>query len=202
MLDATARKWIDAPLNSVGRTIARQGIRANWVTLFGLALGLLAALAISFGQFSVALALIVLNRITDGLDGAVARASHGTDLGGFLDIVADFIFYGAVPLAFAIYAPQQNALPATALLFSFYLTGASFLAFAILAAKRGLTTEHQGKKAFYYLGGLAEGTETIAVFLLFCLLPSWFPIIAFSFAGVCLLSAIIRIAETTRVAGD
>ena len=55
------------------------------------------------------------------------------------------------------------------------LTAVSFLSFAALAAKRGLTTEAQGKKSFYYAAGLAEGGETIAVFIAFCLWPMPLP---------------------------
>ncbi|MDD7911145.1 MULTISPECIES: CDP-alcohol phosphatidyltransferase family protein [Pseudovibrio] len=193
MLDATARRYIDPPLNRLGKMIANAGLSANTVSVIGLLFAGVAALCIALGQFEAALVAIIINRLADGLDGAVARATEKTDLGGFLDIVFDFIFYGAIPFAFVVYDPVGNAVAGAVLLLSFYLNGATFLAFATLAAKRGMNTRAQGIKSFYYLGGLAEGLETIAVFIAFCLFPSLFVYIAWGFACVCFISAIARI---------
>jgi phosphatidylglycerophosphate synthase len=193
MFDARLRPLIDPPLNAAGRRIAAAGISANAVTVTGFTLGLLAAAAIACDYTLTGFLLIALNRLFDGLDGAIARASRKTDLGGYLDITLDFFFYGAIPLAFAIQAPEANALPAAALLASFYANGSAFLAFAIMAEKRKLSTSRQGAKSLYYLGGLAEGTETIALFLLMALLPGWFPALAWGFAAVCIISAGARV---------
>ncbi len=193
---------IDPPLNAIGVRLANAGISANMVTVSGFCLGLLAAVSIAFGYFLAGFVLIALNRLFDGLDGAVARASQKTDLGGYLDITLDFFFYGAIPLAFAIQAPETNALPAAALLASFYANGSAFLAFAIMAEKRKLSTNHQGAKSLYYIGGLAEGTETIGLFLLMALLPAWFPVLAWAFAGVCLVSASARVLIGLRALKD
>ncbi len=193
---------IDPPLNAIGVRLANAGISANMVTVSGFCLGLLAAGSIAFGYFLAGFVLIALNRLFDGLDGAVARASQKTDLGGYLDITLDFFFYGAIPLAFAIQAPETNALPAAALLASFYANGSAFLAFAIMAEKRNLSTSHQGAKSLYYIGGLAEGTETIGLFLLMALLPAWFPVLAWAFAGVCLVSASARVLIGLRALKD
>ena len=139
-----------------------------------------------------------MNRLADGLDGAVARVNGWTDLGGYLDITLDFFFYGAVPFAFAVLAPEANALAAAALLLSFYANGASFLAFAIMAEKHGLETDRQGSKSLYYLGGLAEGAETIGVFVVMCLWPAGFAALAWTFAAVCIVSAGARILIGVR----
>lgn len=193
---------INPPLNAIGVRLANAGISANMVTVTGFCLGCLAAISIAFGYFLAGFVLIALNRLFDGLDGAVARASQKTDLGGYLDITLDFFFYGAIPLAFAIQAPETNALPAAALLASFYANGSAFLAFAIMAEKRNLSTSHQGAKSLYYIGGLAEGTETIGLFLLMALLPAWFPVLAWAFAGVCLVSASARVLIGLRALKD
>ena len=108
--------------------------------------------------------LFLLNRVADGLDGAVARASMTTDFGGYLDIVCDFVFYSAIPFAFAVALPE-NAFASAFLIFSFIGTASSFLAFAILAEKHNISTEIRGKKAFYYLGGLTEGVKPSFCFL-------------------------------------
>ncbi len=198
MLDAHVRPFIDPPLNHAGRMLARIGIGAIEMTLAGFVAGLCAAIAIAIGQPGWAIALILLSRLADGLDGAIARATHQTDLGGYLDIVLDFIFYGAIPLAFAIADPFRNALPAAVLLASFYASGSAFLAFAIMAEKRGLSTVVQGKKSLFYLTGLAEGTETIIFFLLCCLFPDAFRWLAYVFAAVCFVSTAARIVAGWR----
>jgi hypothetical protein len=116
--------------------------------------------------------------------------------------VFDFALYGAIPLAFALREPGPNALPAAVLLFSFYVNGASFLAFAAVAAKRGLTSEIRGVKSIYFTAGLAEGTETILVFAAMILAPAWFPLLAYGFAGLTLLGALARIALAWRSFAD
>ncbi len=191
MLDAKLRPLIDPPLNRIGRMLAGLGVTANGLTFTGLVLGLAGAAAIALGHPGWGLALILANRLCDGLDGAVARASGPSDLGGYFDIVADFAFYVAVPVGFGVMA-AANTLPALVLAASFVLTGVSFLAFAVIAAKRGATTEAHGKKSFFYSTGLAEGAETIAVFIAMCLFPAWFGAIAYGYAALCVLTVIQR----------
>ncbi len=202
MFDGTMRRLIDPPLNAAGRRLARTGIGADVITIAGFAIGVAAAVAIALGVFDVALILIALNRLFDGLDGAVARATAKTDRGGYLDIVLDFAFYGMIPLAFALSNPAANALAAAVLLTSFYANGAAFLAFSTMAAKRGLETTAQGMKSLYYIGGLAEGTETIAVFVVFCLWPEAFAALALAFAAVCFVSAVARVIIAVRTFQD
>ena len=200
MLDGLARRLIDPPLDAAGRRLARLGGTANGVTWGSFAVGLLAALAITQGAFLLGLVLILLSRIGDGLDGAVARASGGgpSDYGGFLDISLDFAFYGAVPLAFAFADPDAYALAAATLIASFYLNGGTFLAFAVMAEKRTLRSDARGTKSLYFTTGLAEGTETIAVFVAMCLYPAAFAPIAYGFAALCCVTAGARIALAAR----
>lgn len=193
MLDARLRPLIDPPLNAVGRALAGVGITANLLTFAGLALGLGGALAIGLGQLWLGLALIIANRVLDGLDGAVARVRGPTALGGYFDIVADFAFYVSIPLGFGVLV-SENTLPALVLVASFVLTGVSFLAFAVIAAERGEETQAHGAKSFFYSTGLAEGTETIAVFIAMCLFPAWFSVIAYAYAGLCVLTVFQRSA--------
>ena len=199
MLDGGMRRLIDPPLNRAGRVLAAWGVSAAAVTFFGLALGLGAALVLALGLPGwAAIVLLLAGRVADGLDGAVARASASTDLGGFLDILCDFVFYGALPLAFALRDPA-SALPAVFLLFSFYVNAASFLGFAILAEKRGIKTSAQGQKSLYYSAGLMEGTETILFFAAMCVWPGAFAPLAWGFGGLCLLTAAGRAALAARL---
>ncbi len=198
MFDVWMRPLINPPLDAAARLLARSPLSANAVTIVGAAVGVAAGVAIAGQRFGAALLLIALNRILDGLDGALARRRGPTDFGGYLDSVSDYLFYAAVPLGFAVANPV-NALPAAALLASFLLSGSSFLAFAALAAKRGLTSAAHGPKSFFYLRGLAEGTETIAVFVLAVLRPDWFAALAYGFAVLCVLTAVQRLIVARRL---
>ena len=120
MLDGKARQIIDPVLDRMGGALAAGGISANSVTFAGLATGLAAALVIAFEAYLGGLALLLVSRLADGLDGAVARHSQKTDLGGYLDIVADFTFYGAIPLGFVVADPAANGVAGAVLLLSFY----------------------------------------------------------------------------------
>jgi phosphatidylglycerophosphate synthase len=199
MLDGTARKLIQPGLDRIGARLAANGVRADHVTVAACLIGLVAAGLIASGQMIAALALIIISRIGDGLDGSVARASARTDFGGYLDITLDFVFYGAIPLGFVMYDTAANGLAGAALIFSFYVNGASFLAYAIVAEKRGLTTDARGVKSIYFTTGLAEASETFLVFGVFCLWPGWFAPVAWVFAAICLYTALSRIIQARSV---
>ncbi|MCF3641974.1 CDP-alcohol phosphatidyltransferase family protein [Rhizobium sp. TRM95111] len=202
MLDGLVRRAIDPLLDRTGRRLAAGGIGADAVTLAGLALGLGAAGLVAAGHSLAALGLLLASRLCDGLDGAVARHSRRTDFGGFLDIVLDFAFYGAVPFGFVLADPAGNAVPGAFLILSFYVNGASFLAYSIMAEKRGLATQARGAKSLYFTTGLAEATETLAVFVAACLVPAAFPWLAWGFAAVCFYTALSRILLARRMFRD
>jgi len=191
MLDSRLRPLIDPPLNAIGKGLARAGITANQVTIAGAVLGIGAGVAIGYRYYLLGLALVLLSRISDGLDGAVARATKQSDFGGYLDIVSDFAFYVAVPLGFG-FAASANLPFAMILIASFTLTGISFLAYAVMAAKAGRESDAHGKKSFFYNTGLAEGTETITAFVLMCLLPQYFAVIAGIYSAMCVITVIQR----------
>ncbi|MCW5732383.1 MAG: CDP-alcohol phosphatidyltransferase family protein [Alphaproteobacteria bacterium] len=201
MLDPLLRRLLAPTLDRAGGHLAALGIGADAMTWAGFALGLGAIPAIATGHYLTGLALFMGNRLFDGLDGALARRRSASDLGGYLDIVCDFIVYAGFVAGFALARPD-NALPAAILLFGFMGTGSTFLAFAIFAAKRGLATTRRGPKALYYLGGLTEGTETILFFAAFCLFPTAFPTLAFVFAALCLLTVVSRMASAIRMLAD
>jgi phosphatidylglycerophosphate synthase len=198
MFDARLRPIIERPLDAVASRLARGGVHADTLTWLALVVGLGGATFVTCGAYSWGLALFAVNRVLDGLDGAVARRTALTDRGGFLDIVCDFLIYAAFPLAFAVADPDRNALAAACLLASFNASGCTFLAFAAIAAKRGLSSSAQGQKSIYYLAGLAEGFETIVAFGLMCLWPEWFAVFAYGFAAVCFVSAVARIVSAMR----
>ncbi|MDZ7920333.1 CDP-alcohol phosphatidyltransferase family protein [Rhodoferax sp.] len=193
MLDRYAIPLIRPPLTATARLLVRAGLGANTVTLLGFGIGLFAAILIASGAYSMGSVAILASRLCDGLDGAVARQTQATDAGGFLDITLDFLFYASIPLAFAVANPADNALPAAVLLAAFMGTGSSFLAFAVLAAKRGLQDLATPGKSFYFLGGLTEATETLAFFVAMCLWPAHFATLAYAFAALCGITVVTRI---------
>ncbi len=198
MLDATLRKVIDPITNGIGKKLAQHGLTSNQVTLTGVFFAIFGTICILLGWLKLALLCLILNRLCDGLDGAVARATQKTVFGGVFDIVSDYVFYGFYPLAFILYDPL-HAYAYGFLLAAFLLTASSFLAYAIIAAKRGITTEVRGKKSFYFVGGLAEGTETILTFILMLLFPNQAYIIALIFGSICILTAIIRVFRAKEI---
>tara|TARA_B100000575_G_C23089088_1_gene627798 strand:+ start:277 stop:879 length:603 start_codon:yes stop_codon:yes gene_type:complete len=194
MFDAALRPHLDKAIDPVGRWCAARGISANMLTVIGFAFGIAAALAVVMGMMLAAFLLILLNRMCDGLDGAIARATAPTDFGGFLDIVFDFIFYAMIPFGFALY-DSANALAACFLVVSFFGTAVSFLAFSAMAEKRGLSNKDRGVKSLYFLGGLTEGGETTILLLAMTVTSQWFVYYAYGFGVLCWITAITRVVE-------
>lgn len=193
MFDRHLHPRLKPLLNRVAAAVDRPGITPDRLTLLGFALGALALPLLALGHYTAALVAILLNRLLDGLDGALARRRGLTDAGGFLDIALDFLFYALVPFGFALAAPVDNALAAGWLLFAFIGTGSSFLAFAALASRHNIENPGYAHKSFYYIGGLTEGTETILLFVLCCLFPTHFALFAWAFGALCWLTTTTRI---------
>jgi phosphatidylglycerophosphate synthase len=191
MFDVALRRFVDPALNRIAAGVVDARISANMLTISGAGLALAAAFFITQSNFAAALGLILLNRIVDGLDGAVARIKGPTEFGGYLDTICDYIFYLSIPVAFGL-MDQFNQIPALLLVASFTLTAVSFLAFAAIAARQVSDDGAHGPKAFIYSTGLMEGAETIAFFVLFCLFPGFFPTLAIVFAALCLLTVLQR----------
>jgi phosphatidylglycerophosphate synthase len=199
MFDRRLLRMLAPTMQALARRLVHAGIGADTITLAGFGIGLAAATCIVLRRFELGLALLLASRLCDGLDGAVARLTRPTDRGAFIDIALDFLFYASIPLAFAIADPSTNALPAAVLLAAFIGTGSSFLAFAVLAERRGLKSTAYPDKGLYYLGGLTEATETLVCFALMCLFPDRFALWAYGFAALCGLTIVTRLAAGWKV---
>ena len=203
MLDRFTTRLIRPAVQALARPLLYWGISANSITWVGFALGVLAAACIAAQAWMVGLVLLLCSRLCDALDGAVARGSGGgTAVGGFLDIALDFVFYALMVLAFALADPARNALAAAVLITAFVGTGSSFLAFAALAAQRGLHNPQYPEKSFYFVGGLTEATETLAVLCAMCIWPAYFVPLAFGFAALCAITWLGRITAGVRLLAD
>ena len=198
MIDPKLLPVTRAVLDVPARLLVRLGVTADQVTVAGFVVGLLAVPLLALEHYTAALIAILLNRLADGLDGAVARRTQLTDAGGYIDIVLDFIFYSAVVFGFLLASPEQNAVAAGVLLVTFMGTGSTFLAFASVAGKRGIENPSYPNKSLHYMGGLTEGFETILAFVSFCLWPQHFAVLAYIFAAACWITAITRIVAGYR----
>ena len=201
MFDRPAQALIRPALQAVAAVLVRRGVGADQVSWAGFALGMAAAACVAVQQPLAGLALLLASRLADGLDGAVARLTRPTDRGAFLDITLDFLFYASIPLAFALADPAANALAAAVLLAAFIGTGSSFLAFAVLAERRGLQNLNYPEKGLYYLGGLTEAGETLACFAAMCLWPAAFAPLALGFAALCGLTTVARLVAGWHALG-
>lgn len=187
MLDARARRALTPTLDAAAARLDQLGVRPLIVTGTGWACGLAACVAAALSWWPAALVLWLANRLLDGLDGPLARRRGATELGGFLDILADFSIYAGFVLAVAIARPEAR-LACLALLCAYYVSGTAFLALSALLERRRHGSFDDGR-SLRFVGGLAEGTETIAVYVLICLLPSHAALIAWVFTGAVAITA-------------
>ena len=174
----------------LGKKIAKTGLSANWITLLGLLVGLLAMNFVAMRMYASAILCILINRFFDGLDGAVARCAKPSDFGVFLDTICDYIFYAGIIFGFALANPEQNAVCAAFLLFAFTVAAVVMLAYAMIAYKKSKAVYISLNNSPFYLWGFAQGAETFIAVLLLCLLPSFFVVIAIFFGVLSLIKAV------------
>ena len=197
MLDSSIRSQIVPGLNRLGHGLANRGVKANHLTAIGFAIGVGACVAIATGRWGIGLVLWLLNRAADGLDGPVARASGPTELGGFLDIVADFAIYGGLLVGFG-FAGDELRLPALVCFLAYYLNGTAFLAWSSLAERLKLGEGGDGRSLDFSTAGLTEGSETIAVMTLALAWRSQADVILWIWAGAVFITVLQRVIFVTR----
>ena len=192
MFDRQIQNFTQKPLQYIAKLFLKF-ISPNQMTLIGFVFGILMCISIVIDQYLIGILFLFLNRLSDGLDGAMARLTAPTPLGGYLDIVLDFLVYGGFVLSFGI-TDQNNTFLSMILLFCYIGTGTTFLAKAAILPS--LTHQNQNNdipKSFYYAVGLVEGTETI-VFMILCLLfPNMFNYLSSIFIVLCLITIVNRI---------
>lgn len=205
VLDDAVRGVLGGALQPLVRVADRAGLRPVHLTAIGLAIGLGAAVAAAVGAWWWALALWLVGRLPDGLDGLLARhQGAASDHGGFLDIMADFAGYGAFVVGVAVALPDARVACA-ALLFAYYLNGSAFLAISGLAEKQARVVV-VGERSLQFVRGLTEGTETITAHALFALLgavrPSAVPVAVWVFTAMVLVTVGQRVRFGWRVLRD
>lgn len=193
------RAALTPPLEWIGGRLAAAGVRPLALTGIGWLVGVGACVAVGARLWLLGLALWLANRLLDGLDGAVARVIGPTDRGGFLDVVADFSIYSGFLVGVAVAVPGAR-LACVVLLSAYYVSGTAFLALSSLLERRGAGTGDG--RSLRFVGGLAEGTETIATYVLICLLPTHASMIAWVFAAAVAVTAAQRIEIGLRLLGE
>lgn len=164
--------------DAAGKKLHQAGISANSVTITGFVIGLLAINFLSMGMYGFALLCILINRAFDALDGSIAKYAGKTDFGVFLDAALDYMFYAGVIFGFALAHPAQNAVAAIFLLFGFTSAAATLLSYAVIAYKNNAPKLPEVSQSPFYLGGVAQGSETLVALIVLCLIPGLFMPIA------------------------
>lgn len=201
LIDQRLREAKDRAIEPVARRLVAMRVPAGWLTAAGLVASVVSGVLAWRGLSWWALAVFVLGRVLDGLDGAVARrADTASDLGGYLDQLADTVGYAAVPLGLAAGAGSAEAWAACAVLVaSFYVNIVSWAYLAALAEKRGAGAAAQGVSTSIVMPtGLVEGAETIVLYGLMLAVPGWFVGWAWSMAVLVALTVVQRVAWAVR----
>ena len=188
MLDNRLRSVKDMLLVPLARLLFI--IHPTIISVIGLIFGLIAAGMLVQQQYLWAFGFWLLNRLFDGLDGAVARVTYRqSDLGGYLDILFDFVIYGAIPVALVVGTPTEAGYVTLALLLgTFYVNAASWMYLSAILEKRAHGAKQQDELTSVTMpGGIVGGTETILFYSTFILWPGQVP---FLFSLMTLLVAI------------
>lgn len=201
MIDAQLRRVLTAPLDRMATWLDLRWITPDRLTGLNLVLGLTSATFAAVQWWIPALIAWLLCRLADGLDGPLARrrirrnpAAVESGRGGFLDVAADFVVYGATVIGVAVGVTtgyDAPWLPFLVVLFAYYINGSVLLAFSSIAEKQGRQLDDE--RSFSFLAGLAEGAETVLVHSLWLLFPMVAWQIAWVWAIVVLISATQRI---------
>lgn len=174
--------------------------------------GAASCVAAVFSRPWLSFSLWIFNRILDCLDGAVARQrGQSSDLGGFLDLLSDFVIYSAIPICCALghttamdqASLQRRWFAVAAAEASFHVN--NFVLFFVAAvterkktaeAKEGAEGKGASAKELTSVSmrpALVEGMESGVLFTLMLALPEWTEILCW------VLSAGVTIGIAQRV---
>jgi phosphatidylglycerophosphate synthase len=175
VIDRMLRHRKDLALAPIARITPRR-VHPSAVTAAALVPGLGAALAAAADEPGLAVGLWLLNRLLDGLDGALARQKdRQSDLGAYADILLDVIVYAAIPLGIATGQDSRAAwVAAGVLLASFYVNVISWSYLSALLERRGSGASARGEMTAVTMpGGLVEGAETVVLLAIALAVPAW-----------------------------
>ena len=195
MFDRRARSVAAPALEHAAAHLARTGLGANTLTGVGWLVGVGACVAAGTRVWSWALVAWLANRLLDGLDGALARRRGATDLGGYLDLLADFSVYARLVVAVAVALPATR-LAGAVLLASYYLSASAMLAASAMLDRRHIARGDE--RSIHFLGGIAEGLETVVAFVIILLVPAYSVWVEWVFSAMVLATAVQRVTWARR----
>lgn len=198
MIDTELNKIFKPILDVSAKKLLKFNVTPNSITFIGFFFGVFCFYSIVNAMFFYAFIFLFLNRLCDGLDGALARLIGETDIGAFYDIVLDFLFYSLFPISF-IFLNIENAYSICFLLLSFVATQTTFLASAWIIEKNKMLILENQKKSFFYIGGITEGFETILCFVMMLLFYEYINYIAYIFGILCWITFITRVISITKL---
>ena len=199
MVDSAVRRAKETLLEPVATTL--RGIDPIVMTVVATGLGVAAGVAGWQQAYLPGLALFLLSKLADGLDGTLARMRNAqSDLGGYLDILSDTLIWGAVPLGLALGQPSTELLASLVLLlFGIYLNTASWMYLAAVMEKRQRGAQiGPGATTVNMPVGLMEGTETILVYCVFFLFPGALAPLFLGMAGLAVTTVLLRLFWAIR----
>jgi len=171
MPDFLFEKWIGPLRVDAAARLAVLGMGTR-ALMFAAFIGGLAALpSIATGRFRLGIAFILLSRAIAWIGGAAANLREADMASTF-----ELIFLASIPFAFALHDPSSG-LSASLLLFSMIAIGAA-----------SLFANPNGRIA------AIDIAICVAAFVVACLRPDWYALIAYLLSLFCFVSAGARIA--------
>ena len=182
-------------------TLLGPSVSPNVISLIAFLFGIAAAGAAYVGRDGAALLCWLLNRTIDGLDGTQARVHHRqTDLGGYFDIVLDFIVYAAIPSALILASPAGRLVPAGVFLLStFFVNAASQMYLAAILVRRDAGAASRGELTTVTMPpGLVAGSETVLFFALFLAFAGWREVLFWTMGALVCANVVQRLRWAQR----
>ena len=191
MFDEPFRARIAPLLSAVATPLARRGVTPNHITILACVLGLVAAAMVAAGWPRLGVALWLLSRLGDGIDGVLARqGGTATSFGGYLDITLDMAAYTAMVVGFAATAPALW-LGWLSVLAGYILVITTTLALSDASRAQGRRVSGTDR-TFQFTPGLTEAGETNAMYVLWAVFPALLPWLVWIWAAALAVTAVQR----------
>jgi phosphatidylglycerophosphate synthase len=191
MFDEPFRARFQPIIRPLVPALARSGIAPSHVTVAAFLLGIAAAILIANGWTIVGLAVWLISRVGDALDGTLARETgQSTAFGGYLDITLDMAAYAAMVLGFAVLHPAFGVQWAMVLA-GYVLAITTTLALSDAAGVLGRQVSATDR-TFQFTAGFAEAGETNIMYVLWVLFPGHIAWLLWIWIAVLLATAVQR----------
>lgn len=199
MFDETARRVMPRLLTGPARALARAGVSPDMLSIVGGAMGVASGVLVSRAYVFMGIAVWLVSRVLDGLDGVLARESgRGSAFGGFLDITLDMMAYSAMLIGFAVIHPE-GGLVWVLVLMGYLMVTTTTLALSSLLEKQNAQAVASNDRALQFTPGFAEAGETTMVYVLLAFMPAWATTVAWVWAALCFATMVQRTLLAKRL---